>query len=153
VQKIFLKMLLCVAALCCASAQAADVGVSLQFGQPGFYGQLDLGSFQQQPQLLYREPRIIERVTIQRAPLYLMVPPGHSKHWEKHCYKYDACGRPVYFVQERWYNEVIVPRYRDDRYQNHNHHRHHDDDDDDDDHGHGHNHGKGKGHGRGNRDD
>lgn len=152
-QKIFLKIALIVAALCCATAQAADVGVSIQFGQPGFYGQLDMGNFQQVPQVIYREPRIIERVSVQRPPLYLMVPPGHSKHWEKHCYKYDACGRPVYFVQERWYNEVVVPRYRDERYRDDRYQSHRGHDDDNDDRGHGHGHGKSKGHDRGNRDD
>ena len=25
------------------------------------------------------------------------------RHWRKHCARYDACGRPVYFVQEDWY--------------------------------------------------
>jgi hypothetical protein len=129
------------ALLAASGADAADVGVSIQFGQPGFYGRIDLGDFQQ-PQVIYREPRIVQRVTVSREPLYLVVPPGHMKHWDKHCRKYDACGRQVYFVQEQWYNDVVVQRYRESRdrqdYQG------------DDDRGHGKekNHGKGKGHGK-----
>lgn len=49
---------------------------------------------------------------IVRRPIYLHVPPGHAKDWRKHCSKYGACGRPVHFVQERWYNEVYVPQQR-----------------------------------------
>ncbi len=26
-------------------------------------------------------------------------------------HKYDACGQPVYFVQESWYNNEYVPQY------------------------------------------
>ena len=33
------------------SAVAADVGVSISIGQPGFYGQLDIGDFPQ-PQVI-----------------------------------------------------------------------------------------------------
>jgi len=46
------------------------------------------------------------------APIYLHVPPGHARHWARHCAQYNACGRPVYFVQDRWYNQVYVPHYR-----------------------------------------
>jgi hypothetical protein len=46
-------------------------------------------------------------------PIYLHVPPGHAKNWSKHCRKYNACDRPVYFVQDSWYNQVYVPRYRE----------------------------------------
>ena len=30
------------------------------------------------------------------------MPPGHAKKWGKHCHRYNACGRQVYFVQETW---------------------------------------------------
>ena len=36
-------------------ALAADVGVSVSIGQPGFYGRLDIGDFPQ-PQVIYRQP-------------------------------------------------------------------------------------------------
>ena len=45
-------------------------------------------------------------------PIYLRVPPGHEKHWGKHCARYGACGRPVHFVREDWYQTVYVPRYQ-----------------------------------------
>jgi len=45
--------------------------------------------------------------------MYLHVPPGHEKKWRKHCAKYNACGRPVYFVRHDWYNNVYVPRHRE----------------------------------------
>lgn len=167
--KYFTKAGLLLALLISAAAQASDVGVSVQIGQPGFYGRLDLGNFQQAPQLIYSEPRIIERVRVVQEPLYLVVPPGHAKHWDKNCRKYNACDRQVYFVQERWYNDVVVPRYRDGRYRNeyqrnderdedHGHgrgrdHGDHDRGDRDNEHGHGNGNGHGNGHGRGNRGD
>ena len=94
-------------------ALAADVGVSVTIGQPGFYGTIDIGNFPQ-PRLIYPQPVIIEQVRVVQpvAPIYLRVPPGHAKDWRKHCKKYDACGRPVYFVQDDWYNNVYVPEYR-----------------------------------------
>jgi hypothetical protein len=111
-----MKSLLIVTALTTAttSALAADVGVSVQVGQPGFYGRIDIGNFPP-PLLVYPEPVIIQPVPVGavRQPIYLHVPPGHAKDWRKHCRKYNACGQPVYFVQEDWYNNVYVPRYRD----------------------------------------
>ena len=64
------------------------------------------------------------RVMVQQPPLYLYVPPGHAKDWGKHCYRYNACGRPVYFVQENWVRERYEERHG---------------------HGNGRGHGKGKG--------
>jgi len=91
---------------------AADVGVSISIGQPGFYGQIDIGDYPQ-PQVIYRRPMIIERVPMNRPPIYLRVPPGHAKNWGKHCRKYNACGERVYFVQDDWYNREYVPRYQE----------------------------------------
>ncbi|MDD5176396.1 MAG: hypothetical protein PHQ05_08260 [Sterolibacterium sp.] len=93
-------------------ALAADVGVSVTYGEPGFYGRLDIGDYPQ-PQVIYRRPVMIERVPFDRAPVYLHVPPGHAKNWRKHCSKYDACGERVYFVQDNWYNREYVPRYQE----------------------------------------
>ena len=96
-----------------SSALAADVGVSVSIGQPGFYGRIDIGNVPQ-PQLIYATPVIIQRVPVGvvRQPIYLRVPPGHEKKWSKHCRKYNACGRPVYFVQQDWYTNVYAPDYR-----------------------------------------
>ncbi len=91
---------------------AADVGVSVSIGQPGFYGRLDIGDFPP-PQVIYRQPVIVERVPMERPPIYLHVPPGHARHWSRHCQEYRACGERVYFVQDNWYNREYVPRYQE----------------------------------------
>jgi len=97
-----------------ASALATDVGVSISSGQPGFYGQIDIGNVPQPPQLLYTQPIVVAPVPYAppQPPIYLHVPPGHARHWSKHCAQYNACGQPVYFVQDTWYNNVYVPYYR-----------------------------------------
>jgi hypothetical protein len=92
-------------------ALAADVGVSLNIGQPGFYGRLDIGDYPH-PQVIYRQPTMVERVDMGRAPIYLHVPPGHAKHWTRHCREYNACGERVLFVQDNWYNREYAPRYQ-----------------------------------------
>lgn len=109
-----MKRLLFVAALATATvpALAADVGVSVSIGQPGFYGRLDIGGYPQ-PQVIYRQPIVVERVPAERPPIYLRVPPGHAKHWSKHCREYNACGERVYFVKDSWYNHEYVPRYQE----------------------------------------
>jgi len=92
---------------------AADIGVSISVGEPGFYGRIDIGNASP-PQLVYRRPVIIEAptVVVQQAPIYLRVPPGHAKKWSKHCRKYNACGQQVYFVQDSWYSNVYVPYHK-----------------------------------------
>jgi len=91
---------------------AADVGVSISIGQPGFYGRIDIGGYPQ-PQVIYRQPVIIERGPFDRPPIYLHVPPGHAKNWGKHCRHYNACGERVYFVKEDWYSREYAPRYQE----------------------------------------
>lgn len=78
------------------SVYAADVSVSVSVGQPGFYGQINIGSAPR-PELVYPNPVVIqpEPSRVIGAPMYLRVPPGHAKHWKKHCAKYNACNRPV----------------------------------------------------------
>ena len=93
-------------------ALAADVGVSISVGQPGFFGRLDIGDFPQ-PQVIYAQPVMVERVPEGRPPIYLRVPPGHQKHWSKHCHEYNACGERVLFVQENWYSHEYAPRYQE----------------------------------------
>lgn len=99
------------AAIFAVPAQAADVGVSISVGQPGFYGQIDIGSFPQPP-VLYRQPKIVEMGQMNRPPIYMRVPPGHARNWKKHCREYNACGERVYFVQDGWYSREYVPRYQ-----------------------------------------
>ncbi|MEH0165991.1 hypothetical protein ABT392_18935 [Paucibacter sp. JuS9] len=107
-KRIILSTLL---ALGAASSMAADVGVSISIGQPGFYGRIDIGNMT--PRYYNVEPMIIERVAVRPAPVYLRVPHGHQKDWRKHCRHYNACGVPVYFVRDDWYEREYVPRYRD----------------------------------------
>ena len=92
-------------------AAAADVGVSVQISQPGVYGRIDVGRFPQ-PQVVLAQPVIIMRpVVVHQAPppqpVYMWVPPGHRQNWRRHCGKYNACGVPVYFVQDQWYGEHV----------------------------------------------
>lgn len=97
-----------------SKAHAADVGVSVSIGQPGFYGRIDIGDYPYPPpRVIYGQPRIVERVYIEREPIYLRVPPGHAKNWPKFCGRYHACGESVYFVQDNWYNNDYAPRYRE----------------------------------------
>lgn len=132
-KRVLFAMALAIAAI---PVFAADVGVSVSVGQPGFYGRIDIGNAPP-PRLIYVEPVVVQRVEVAKAPVYLHVPPGHEKNWGKHCRKYNACGRPVYFVRDDWYEGEYVP-----------YHREHG--------GHGkHNGGKkghDKGHGKGNKD-
>lgn len=96
------------------AASAADLGVSVNISEPGFYGRIDIGRVPA-PVLIYSQPVIIEQrpVNVMRQPIYLHVPPGHEKKWDKHCSRYNACGQPVFFVQDGWYRDVYAPRYDD----------------------------------------
>jgi hypothetical protein len=118
--------------VCTVPTFAGDIGVSITVGQPGFYGQIDIGNTPRPP-VVYEQPVVIARAPeyASAPPIYLHVPPGHEKHWNKHCAEYHACGRPVYFVRDDWYNNEYVPQ-----------HRHHDDEGGDHDHGHGNDHHK-----------
>ena len=95
------------------NVSSANAGVSVSIGQPGFYGQLDIGDYYPRPQLVFAEPRVVfvEPAYRYAPPIYLRVPPGHRNKWSKYCGNYGACGRPVYFVQDNWYSNVYAPRY------------------------------------------
>ena len=67
-----------VAAAMSAPVFAADVGVSVSIGQPGFYGRLDIGGYPP-PQVIYSQPRVVERVYVEREPVYMRVPPAMQK--------------------------------------------------------------------------
>lgn len=134
-------------ALLSMPAAAADVGVSISVGQPGFYGHLDIGGFPPPP-VVYAQPVIVAPPMVQGPPVYLHVPPGHMKHWDRHCHEYNACGQRVFFVRDGWYQNEYVPRYREmhrDRYDDRGGDRYYDrggdrggDRGDRRDHGHGH---------------
>lgn len=108
-----MKRILFAVALAAATVpvSAADAGMSINVGQPGFYGQIDIGGYPP-PQIIYRQPRVIHRADMHRPPVYLHVPPGHSRNWRKHCHRYNACGERVYFVKNNWYDREYVPNYQ-----------------------------------------
>lgn len=89
-----------------------QVGVSIGVHQPGVYGRIDIGDFSPPP-IIYPQPVVISPspVAMYQRPIYLYVPPGHANNWSKHCARYNACGQPVYFVQEEWVRE----RYEENR--------------------------------------
>ena len=128
-KKIFLAT---AAALLAGAAHATDVGVSIQVGQPGFYGRIDIGNAAPPP-VVVAQPVWVQRRPVHVEPVYMRIPPGHQKNWAKHCSRYNACGVPVYFVREDWYQQRY--EYHDARH--------------DDKHGHGKGHGKDKDHGKG----
>lgn len=132
--KLFRTHLLCAGVLAVAAsvAGAAEVGVSVQVSQPGVYGRIDIGRFPQ-PQVIVPQPVIVAPPAVVVAqpvqPVYVWVPPGHRKHWSKHCHEYNACGVPVYFVRHDWYQDHVMVAAEE---------------------GHGERgHGNGKGHGKG----
>lgn len=110
------KLLLAAALAATVPAFAADVGVSIQISEPGVYGRIDIGRFPQ-PQVVVAQPILVQRPVhvVQRPePVYMWVPPGHRKNWRKHCRDYNACGVPVYFVQDQWYEQKVRGHDRDD---------------------------------------
>ncbi|MBT9524059.1 MAG: hypothetical protein IV105_02285 [Rhizobacter sp.] len=114
------KLLLWFTLAAAAGSASANpqVGVSVSVNQPGLYGRIDIGHAPVPPVLMYPQPVIIvpQPVAVQAPePIYLHVPPGHSRNWRKHCRRYHACGQPVYFVREDWYQRHYHP---------HRHHRH-----------------------------
>ena len=109
-----LRSLFLGAAMLAAAVPAlAQTNVSINIGQPGFYGRIDIGDFGR-PAVYVQQPVIVREVRNVRAqPVYLRVPPGHRKNWSRHCGRYDACGRPVMFVRDDWYTNTYAPRYRE----------------------------------------
>ena len=123
------------AALALPVQAATEVGVSVEISQPGVYGRVDIGRFQQ-PRVIVAQPVVVlppQRRMAPPEPVYLWVPPGHRKDWRRH----------------DWYEQHVAPPrergrdgWRGDR----------DDDRGDRDgrgRGNGHGHGRGEGHGHG----
>lgn len=122
------------AAAACVEAQSVSVNAVIT-GEvvPGVYGQVVLGNGPPPP-LVYQQPMIVQPAPVvvgapPVAPIYLHVPPGHARHWRKHCHEYHACDRPVYFVRSAEY-EPGFDRERWEREHGHGHHDHghHDED-------------------------
>ena len=151
-----LAALALICAICVAPAKAADVGISVSIGEPGFYGQLNMGNAGRPP-VIYSQPVLVEHRYHNLAPIYLRVPPGQAKNWRRYCDRYNACTRPVYFVRDDWYRNVYAPRYREshgnpypasDRRGNDDHDRNDRDHNDRDHDNNGHGNGYGNGNGR-----
>lgn len=88
-------------------SNADDLGIRVILEKeiaPGVYGRVELGN-DAHPDLYYPQPTLIVKDSkyARYRPVYLHVPPGHAKHWDKHCHKYNACGRPVYFIRSAEY--------------------------------------------------
>lgn len=86
-----------------AIAVQAQTDVNVSVGgeiKPGVYGRIEVGT-RPPPPVYYPQPVIIapQPVALVQQPIYMHVPPGHAKKWSKHCYKYNACNQPVYFVK------------------------------------------------------
>ncbi len=87
------------------AAQAADVGISVSIGQPGFYGQFSIGHFSPPvvyapPVAVYPAPVVVRPVAVVHArPIYVHVPPGHVKHWQRY-----HRGHPVYYRHDGRYD-------------------------------------------------
>ena len=128
-----------------SAAAQTSVGVSIGINQPGVYGRINIGDVPR-PALVLPEPVIIAppRVAVQRAPIYLYVPPAHQQDWRRYCGRYSACGQPVYFVQERWVRERYEHEHPGWDRGRHRGWDKHDGHDDHDDHGNGNGHGNGK---------
>lgn len=103
--KKIIAIVLAVGAAGSAAAQTS-VGVSIGINQPGVYGRINIGDVPP-PALILPQPMIIAppRVAVQRAPIYLYVPPAHQQDWGRYCGRYSACGQPVYFVRDEWVRE------------------------------------------------
>jgi hypothetical protein len=87
-------------------AAHAQTDVNVSIGgviKPGVYGRVDIGT-RPPPPVYYPQPVVIvpQPVAVVQQPIYMHVPPGHAKKWSKHCYKYNACNQPVYFVKAQY---------------------------------------------------
>lgn len=107
-----MKYILIVLGLALSVPAFAGVNVSINVGQPGFFGRIDIAGAPP-PLLLAPRPVIITPpgISVNVDPLYLHVRPEESRNWRRYCQRYDACGRQVYFVKDTWYRNVYVPHY------------------------------------------
>ena len=98
-----------------ASAPRAEVGLTVQFSEPGVYGRVDVARYPQ-PQVIVATPVIAlppaTAPALPGEPIYLWVPPEHRVHWKEHCNEYRACGRPVYFVDHGWYQQHVLAQHQ-----------------------------------------
>lgn len=108
-----MKSLILAATLFAAVAAPAMAQINVTIGQPNFYGRIDMGGYSQAPVLYAQRPIVINEQRHYGAPVYLRVPEGHRRHWNRHCAQYGACDQQVLFVQDGWYSNTYVPQYRE----------------------------------------
>lgn len=107
--------LVCSAALALAalagSAAHAQSYVNVSVGgvfSPGVYGQVTFGNAPPPP-VYNPRPIVVAPVVVGAPVVYMHVPDEHRHHWSHYCGQYNACGRPVQFVQvnvnNRWWED------------------------------------------------
>ena len=112
--KLALSLALAGAALAAHARTGPNLDVNVVIGgviQPGVYGRVEVGTrppppvvYQQpvivtqpvivqqsvvvQPQVVVQHPVAVQPpIVVTQSPIYLHVPPGHSKHWSRHCHR------------------------------------------------------------------
>lgn len=101
-----------------APAAEAQVSITLQLGQPSYYGPISTGYGIRPPvyssrPVIVTPPRGRQRWSqASGQTVYLRVPPNQARDWRRYCGRYQACNRPVYFVRDAWYRNVYAPRVR-----------------------------------------
>ena len=108
---------------------ATDLGINVILAneiKPGYYGEVQIGNAPP-PRIVYTRPITIvkERRYYEDEPVYLHVPPGHARHWSKHCAEYRACSRKVYFVRSEEYDPQYQRYERERNYNERHPHKHH----------------------------
>lgn len=106
------KMLIGAALFAAAAVPAlAETRVSINIGDPGFFGIIDNRGYAPPPVYISR-PIVVEPVRYYQEPIYLRVKRHHRDNWDRYCHRYDACGVPVLFVRDDWYRDTYAPRVR-----------------------------------------
>lgn len=87
----------------------AQAYVNLTVGAPvapGVYGQISVGS-NPIPPIINTAPVVVGQAVVGAPPMYLYVSNVEYRNWGRYCRRYQACGRPVYFVRvddrDRWW--------------------------------------------------
>src|SRR5687767_5569003 len=100
---LILGLLLPFISLSLAHAHGNDINLSIAGKiQPGVYGRININnSYIPDVPVIYNKPIIITQQHWGNAPpVYMYVPRWHARQWNKHCYRYGYCDRPVYFINE-----------------------------------------------------
>lgn len=95
-----------------AASAGASTQVNISIGDSGYRGVLPALSGWR-PEVWNSSPVVaIGAAAAGLAAVYLNVTDSERRDWKRHCGKYDACGRPVYFVKNDWYRGTYAPEYR-----------------------------------------